>query len=119
MPFGLANALASFQAYINRALSDLLDICYIAYLDDIIIYSKDVESHKSHVIVVLKRLWQYKLYAKLSKCAFEVDKVRFLGFVVSPRDMSMELDRVATIREWPELWNVREVQQFLGFANFY
>lgn len=119
MPFGLANAPATFQAYVNRALADLLDICCVAYLDDIIIYSQDESSHADDVQRVLERLRQYKLYAKLSKCAFEETEIRFLGFIISPEGVHMEPERVATIRDWPVPRNVREVLQFTGFANFY
>ena len=103
----------------NYLFSDYIGRFMDVYLDDIIIYSKDAKSHESDVKAVLERLRQYKLYAKLSKCAFEVDRVRFLGFIVSSKGVSMEQDRVATIRDWPEPKNVREVKQFLGFANFY
>lgn len=119
MPFGLANAPATFQAYVNRALSDLLDICCVAYLDDIIIYSQDESSHVDDVQRVLERLRQYRLYAKLSKCAFEQKEIRFLGFIVAPDGIRMEPERVSTIRDWPTPRNVREVLQFTGFANFY
>jgi hypothetical protein len=70
MPFGLANAPATFQAYINRALSDTLDVFAVVYLDDILIYSNDEESHRHHVREVLSRLRHYRLYVKRSKCLF-------------------------------------------------
>src|SRR5438045_9757805 len=67
LPFGLANALATFQAYINKALSGLLDVFCVVYLDDILIYSQAGESHEDHIRQVLERLRQYKLYANLKK----------------------------------------------------
>jgi hypothetical protein len=72
MPFGLANALATFQSYINRALSDLLDVYCVVYLDDILIYSQSEEEHILYVKKVLDRLRAYRLYAKRSKCRFYV-----------------------------------------------
>jgi hypothetical protein len=119
MPFGLTNAPAVFQNYINSALSDLLDICCIVYLDDILIYSKTKESHTQHVRMVLSRLIQYKLYAKLLKCEFHTQKVGYLRFIISPEGIAIEEDRVRTIRTWPEPKSVREVRIFLGFANYY
>ena len=119
MPFGLANAPATFQAYINRALSDLLDICCVVYLDDILIYSQSDEQHEEHVRMVLERLRKFRLYAKLSKCAFKTDTVNFLGFVITPRGIEMEKSRIETIKAWPEPTCIRDVQMFLGFANFY
>src|SRR5947199_5898883 len=90
MPFGLANAPATFQAYINRALAGLVDITCIVYLDDILIYSDDPTMHRQHVAEVLSRLRRHGLYAKLSKYKFGVDEVEFLGFVLGPDGVAME-----------------------------
>lgn len=119
MPFGLANAPATFQAYINRALSSLLDVCCVVYLDDILIYSRNLEEHRAHVAMVLNRLRKYKLFAKLSKCEFATDTVSFLGYVISPKGISMEQSRIETIESWPEPQSVHDIQVFLGFSNFY
>ncbi|THC87561.1 hypothetical protein EYZ11_012993 [Aspergillus tanneri] len=119
MPFGLANAPATFQSYINRALSNLLDHCCVVYLDDILIYSQSEEEHVEHVTAVLERLRQFGLYAKLSKCSFHVKSVEYLGFIITPSGIQMEESRVATIQAWPEPTTVREIMIFLGFANFY
>jgi len=119
MPFGLTNAPAVFQNHINSILSDLLDICCIVYLDDILIYSQNEEEHVGQVREVLSRLIQYRLYAKLSKCDFHTQRVGYLGFVVTPQGVEMETDRVDTIRSWPTPASVRDVRIFLGFANYY
>jgi hypothetical protein len=119
MPFGLTNAPAIFQSYINSVLSDLLDICCIVYLDDILIYSNSEEEHVRHVQTVLERLIEVKLYAKLSKCEFHTREVGYLGFIVTPEGVHMEKDRVKSIEEWPEPASVRDVRIFLGFANYY
>jgi Reverse transcriptase (RNA-dependent DNA polymerase) len=99
MPFGLTNALATFQSYINQALKGYLDITSIVFLDDIMMYSEEVEDHIKHVKQVLKRLRQFGLYAKLSKCLFNTTKVDFLGYVVGVAGILMNLRRVATIRD--------------------
>ena len=120
MPFGLSNAPATFQAYINHALVGLVDVICVVYLDDILIYSEDPEQHTTAVRRVLERLQQYQLFVNLAKCEFDVERVEFLGFVISPDGVEMEASRVTAIREWPAPKNnVREVQVFLGFANFY
>ena len=119
MPFGLANALATFQRFINYALWDLLDICCIAYLDNILIYSDDDAEHVEHVWAILKHLQKYGLYVKLEKCKFHTWCVGFVEYVVTPNDMLMEEDCVSTIHVWPELQTHCEVQVFLGFTNFY
>lgn len=119
MPFGLTNAPATFQAYINEALKGLLDDFCIAYMDDILIYSDSYEEHVRHVREVLERLREFSLYAKLSKCEFETQEVDFLGFRIGLAGVSMDPSKVAAIEEWPEPETYRDVQCFLGFANFY
>ena len=119
MPFGLANAPSTFQSYINRALSNLIDVCCVVYLDDIVIFSRTPEEHVRNVRAVLEKLRQYRLYANMNKCAFDVDTIAYLGFIITPRGVEMEPDRVKTIQEWPEPTCVKDVMSFLGFANFY
>jgi hypothetical protein len=119
MPFGLTNAPATFQAYINRALAGLVDTCCVVYLDDILIYSDSHAEHVRHVREVLARLRKFALYANRKKCRFFATEVEFLGFIVSTEGVAMDKRRVATIEEWPTPTSVREVQTFLGFANFY
>ena len=119
MPFGLANAPATFQAHIHRALAGLVDSICVVYIDDILIYSQNHEQHVRDVRAVLERLQSWGLYAKLSKCRFHVREVDFLGFVVTPAGITMDQTRVTTIIEWPTLTCPRDVQVLLGFANFY
>ena len=119
MPFGLTNAPATFQAYINQSLVRLLDHIVVVYLDNILIYLKDPQEHESHVRQVLARLRKYRLYAKLSKCSFSVPEVEFLGFLVSADGVRADPERVRSIQEWESPASFKEVQIFLGFANFY
>jgi hypothetical protein len=119
LPFGLTNAPATFQAYINESLAGLIDYFVVVYLDDILIYSKDPTDHELHVKQVIERLRKHKLYAKLSKCEFSVKEVEFLGFRVGVEGVQADPDRVKSIQEWPEPQSFHEVQIFLGFANFY
>ena len=97
MPFGLANAPATFQAYINRALADLVAVTCIVYIDDILIYSKDLKAHRWHVAEVLERLRKHGLYAKLSKSKFSTNAMEFLGFVIGPNGIPMESSHMETI----------------------
>lgn len=119
MPFGLANAPATFQSYVNKALVGLIDVCLVVYLDDILIFSQDAEGHVRDVRTVLQRLREWNLYAGLEKCTFHTTQVEFLGFIVSNKGVAMDDTRVATIRDWPEPECIFDIQQFLGFANFY
>jgi len=99
MPFGLTNAPATFQAYINKALSGLLDIIYMVYLNNIIVYSNNYKAYMHHVRIVLERLREYKLYINLKKCLFYITSIDFLGFIISVNGMSMEKSWVDAIRE--------------------
>ena len=120
MPFGLSNAPASFQGYINKILAEKLDIFVIVYLDDILIYIEDQErGHVEVVRWVLDILRKNGLFANLKKCRFHKDEVRFLGYVVSSQGIRMEDERIEAVRNWPEPKSVRDIQVFIGFANFY
>jgi len=103
----------------NDLFSDLLDVCVVVYLDDILIYSDDITQHRKHVKEVLKRLRKVGLYAKAEKCEFHSDSVKYLGYVLSPAGLTMSDAKVKTIQEWPEPKKVKDIQSFLGFANFY
>jgi len=119
MPFRLTNALASFQRFMNDLFSDLLDVCIVVYLDDILIYSNDITQHREHVKEVLKKLQKAGLYVKAEKCEFHSDSVEYLGYVLSPFGLTISDGKVKTIQEWPEPKKVKDIQSFLGFANFY
>ena len=98
LPFGLTNALVTFQVYINRTLVSLVDITCIVYLDDILIYSNDLTMHRQHVTEVLSQLQWHGLYAKLSKCKFSINEVKFLGFVLGPSGVAIEQSHMDTIQ---------------------
>ena len=119
MPFGLCNAPATFQAFLNDVLRECLDTVVVIYLDDILIYSQDKETHTADVRRVLKLLSDAQLQVNLEKCEFGVDKVEFLGYIISPEGISMDPAKVAVITSWAAPTCVREIQVFLGFANFY
>ena len=119
MPFGLTNAPAVFQHMANDIFRDFLDIFLIIYLDDLLIYSKTQGEHDIHVRQVLERLRKYGLYAKLEKCSFDCKQVEFLGYTISSQGVFMDPAKVQTILEWKPPCSVRDVQCFLGFANFY
>jgi len=119
MPFGLTNAPAAFQHFMNDMFSNLLDVCVVVYLDDILIYSDDITQHQSHIKEVLKRLQKAGLYTKAEKYEFHSDSIEYLGYVLSPSGLTMSDAKVKTIQEWPEPKKVKDIQSFLGVANFY
>jgi hypothetical protein len=119
MPFGLSNAPMAFQCFMNDIFSDLLNVCVIVYLDDILIYSDDMSQHKKHVKEVLRRLRKHGLYANTGKCEFHKDSVEYLGYILTSDGLHMAKDKVQTILDWLELRKVKDIQSFLGFTNFY
>jgi hypothetical protein len=119
MPFGLTNAPALFQRWMNEVLSDYLDIFCITYLDDILIYSDDIETHRKHIKMILKRVEEVGLTLKASKCKFHTNRTEYLSYIIAPTGISMDLEKVKAVEEWREPTNIKGVQSFLGFANFY
>ncbi|KAK3537472.1 hypothetical protein QTP70_012051 [Hemibagrus guttatus] len=119
MPFGLTNAPAVFQALINGVFRDLLGRGVIAYIDDILVYSTSMEEHVCQVREVLARLQRFHLFVKLEKCEFHRTTVTFLGYVISPRGVEMDTNKDRAVSEWPAPATIKELQRFLGFANFY
>ena len=120
MLFGLSNAPASFQGYINKILAEKLDIFVIVYLDNIFIYTKDLgQCHVEAMRWMLDFLRKNGLFANLKKYRFHKDEVQFLGYVVLSQSIQMEDERIKTIRNWSEPNSVRDIQVFIGFANFY
>ncbi|KAI2646678.1 Transposon Tf2-8 polyprotein [Labeo rohita] len=120
---GLTERLQLVRLYFNSSLNDVLrDMlgrwCY-AYLDDILIYSKTLEEHTQHVRAVLRRLLAHQLYCKLEKCAFHQHSTTFLGFVISPQGVAMDPQKLEAVRSWPLPSSLKQLQRFLGFANFY
>ena len=106
MPFGLSNAPAAFQCLMNNIFSNLLDICVLVYLDDILVYSDNSVDYKKHVREVLHRLWNNKLYACADKCSFHQDMVEYLGYILAPSGLTMDVKWLNTTRSWsgePEL----------------
>ncbi|GJP30443.1 hypothetical protein CLOM_g1710 [Closterium sp. NIES-68] len=119
MPFGLTNAPATFQAEMNHILRPLLDKCVVVYLDDILIYSRDMKQHVEHLRRVFEILRRERFYVKLSKSEFALERVQFLGHMVSAQGIHVDPKKIEAVRTWKTPENVKELQQFLGFANYY
>ncbi|KAF8748847.1 hypothetical protein RHS01_10551 [Rhizoctonia solani] len=118
MTFGLTNAPAAFQHFMNKLFKDLLDVCVIIYLDDILIYSKSNTDHTKHIHEVLHCLMENQLFCKASKSTFHVTSVEYLGIIVLDKGFSLDKLKIQAVQEWPVPTKVKEVQSFLGFANF-
>ncbi|KAG5729497.1 hypothetical protein E4T56_gene4641 [Termitomyces sp. T112] len=119
MPFGMTNSPATFQYFMNNIFHDMNNVFVIVYLDNILIYLNSPTEHSEHVCHVLERLQEYHLHAKPEKCSFHTAEVEYLGVIVTPDSVRMDPAKVDAILNWPSPRNVKEVQSFLGFANFY
>jgi len=103
----------------NDIFSNILDVCVVIYLDDILIYLNNMSEHHWHVKEVLKHLRKAGLYAKAEKCKLHSESVEYLGYILSPSGLTMSDDKVKIIQDWLEPKKVKDIQSFLGFANFY
>ena len=119
MTFGLTNAPATFQRLMNKIFAGNLDKFIAVYLDNILIFSRNMDEHWQHLRWALDQLRKAKLYGRLHKCEFLKDQVEYLGFEVGPRGIQASLEKVRAIIEWPKLKSVHNVRSFLGLASYY
>ena len=119
MPFGLSNAPATFQRLMQRCLGDQNFETVLIYLDDILIFSKDFDSHISNLDMVLSRLGAAGLKVKPSKCHILQEQVHYLGHVISAEGVSTDPAKCAVVESWPTPTNVKDVRRFLGFTGYY
>ena len=117
LPFGLKNAPADFSRIMYMTLGDLNFV--EVYLDDITIHSKSFEEHMQHIEIVLNKLHEVDLKINLDKCTWCAEEVSILGHIVSYNKISMDPRKIEAIKEWKAPKNVKNVQQFLGLANYY
>ena len=117
MPFGLTNATAAFMDLMNRVFSPYLDRFVIVFIDDILVYSKIEKEHAKHLRLILRTLRNVQLFAKFSKCEFWLDKVGFLGHVVSTEGVSVDPQKVEAVSNWKRTTTVTEIRSFLGLAG--
>jgi hypothetical protein len=118
MPFGLTNAPAIFMNLMNKVFMEELDKFVVAFIDDILIYSKSHKDHEHHLRIVLERLRAHQLYAKLRKCEFWLEKIAFLGHILTTKGIEVDPSKVA-VSKWKQPSNVSEVRSFLGMTGYY
>ena len=119
LPFGLTNAPATFMSFMHDVLRPYLDEFVVVFLDDILIFSKNEAEHLAHLKLVLQKLREHHLFAKLSKCAFCLQEVEFLGHIVTKDGIRMDEGKIAAVRDWPTPACVRDVRSFHGLVNYY
>jgi hypothetical protein len=120
MTFGLCNAPATFQSFMNDIFSDLIDLGHVVvYLDDILIFHHALDDLHALTHEVLRRLAKYDLYLKPEKCSFDQTSIEYLGVIISDGNIRMDPAKLHGITRWPTPTTVKETQAFLGFCNFY
>ena len=119
MPFGWTNAPATFQCIMNEVLAPFLRKFVMVFLDDILIYNPDLDSHLAHLEQVLETLKNNQLYLKKSKCSFAQGQVEYLGHVISGRGVATASDKIEAMLKWPVPKNVTDVRAFLGLTGYY
>ncbi|XP_052392086.1 uncharacterized protein LOC127939541 [Carassius gibelio] len=119
MPFGLCNAPATFQRLMGVVLGDLTFDILLIYLDGIIVFSKDFETHCQRLEIVFNRLRQHGLKLKPSKCFLLKPEVKFLGHLISSQGIKVDGEKTQVLESWPAPTNVRELRQILGFMSYY
>lgn len=107
MPFGLTNAPATFQSLMTEVLQKFLRKCVLVFFDDILIYSKSWSEHLQHLKAVLSTLRDHSLKIKRSKCAFATTSVHYLGHVISAEGVSMDSNKVQSVKTWPQPTSTR------------
>jgi len=120
MYFGLTNSPATFQMMINDLFRDLINQGdTTTFIDDILVATDTEKEHDELVEEVLRRLKENNLFVKPEKCRWKVREIEFLGVIIGPKGVEMQKEKVKRVLNWPAPRNVKEVQKFLGLANYY
>jgi hypothetical protein len=119
MSFGLINALAYFMYLMNKVFMEYLDKFVMVFIDDMLVYSRSEEEHEEHLRLVLQKLQDHRLYAKLSKYEFWLKQVAFLGHIISKGGIYVDPSKVQDVLSWNAPMSVSDIQSFLGLAGYY
>jgi hypothetical protein len=103
----------------NKVFMEYLDKFFVVFIDDILVYSRSEEEHEDHLRLVLQKLRDHKLYAKLSKCEFWLKHVAFLGHIISKGGISVDPSKVQDVLSWNATTSVVDIRNFLGLAAYY
>nr|XP_016438079.1 PREDICTED: uncharacterized protein LOC107764065 [Nicotiana tabacum] len=119
MSLGLANAPSAFMDLMNMVFKPYLDLFVIAFIDDILIYSRRKTDRAEHLRIVLQTLQDHKLCAKFSKCEFWLKSVAILGHVISGEGVQVDFQKIEAVKNWPRPTSVSDIRSFLGLAGYY
>ena len=119
MPFGLSNALATFQCAMNSTLQPFLRKFVLVFFDDILIYRASWEDHLQHLRTVLATLVQHEFTANLKRCNFGQQEIEYLGHIISTKGLAMDTRKIEAVLQWPLPKSVKSLRGFLGLAGYY
>jgi len=120
MTFGLCNAPATFQTFMDTQFTDLIAIGHVViYLDDILIFATTLDKLVFYTHKVLKCLQELDLFLHPAKCSFNQTSVEYLGLIISEGELCMDLVKLQAVKDWPHPKSVKDIQKFLGLCNFY
>ena len=119
MPFGLIDALATFQSLMNDIFHTTLRRYVLVFFDDILIYSKTCEEHLVHLTMIFDTLLQNQLYVNRSKCLFGQQKVDYLGHIISSNGVSIDPKKIQSMESWPTPTTIIALRGFLGLIEYY
>jgi len=119
MAFGLTNAPATFQAFMNEVLRPFLRRFFFVFFDDILVYSNSWAEHLQHLRLILDMLRAHRLFVKCSKCAFGTTFVAYLGHDVSAEGVAMDINKVRAVQDWLQSRSTRILRGFLELAGYY
>lgn len=119
MPFGVVNGPATFMRLMQCCFGDLMHLTMLVYIDDIIVYSKNICQMLERLREVFNRLRKFGLKLKGSKCHFFQESVKYLGHIVSKEGVSTDPSKISAVKDWPVPTDVKKLRSFLGFAGYY
>uniref|UniRef100_A0A914HF90 RNA-directed DNA polymerase n=1 Tax=Globodera rostochiensis TaxID=31243 RepID=A0A914HF90_GLORO len=119
MPFGLSNAVATFQRFMSRLFEGIIDDFVFVYIDDILIASETFEKHLEHLKAVFGRIKEAGLKLKVSKCHFCAVELPFLGHLLTREGIKMDADKAMPVTKLPIPTTKKELQSLLGFFTYY
>jgi hypothetical protein len=119
MSFGLTNALTYFMYLMNKVFMEYMDKFVMVFINNIFVYSRSEEEHEEHLYLILQKLRDHRLYARLNKCEFWLKQVAFLGHIISKGGISVDPSKIQDVLSWNASASVDDIQGFIGLTSYY